>query len=420
MTEFRAICDRCRRPCSVCFCAHIPVLSSRTRVVFLQHPRERRVAISTCRMAHLSLPGSELHHGVLFDGNNTLESLVEAGRNGQAAVLFPGEGALDPVALPAGQLRTLVVVDGTWSQAKKLIARNPLLSSLPRLGLAPSRPSNYRIRKEPSEECVSTIEAVVEVLGLLEGEPERFRAALAAFDHMIDTQIACAKARVGPPRKKRKRQPSAGGTGVPRMLNVDPAHLVLLAAEADASRDEKGLLQPASLLHLLALRPSTGETFEARVRPRRPLGREVPSQIEIPAARLEAGEALPDALRRFADFLAADDVLLGWGRFAYDLWRAESGLADRAFIDLRPLAARALRRTTGGVERAAESLSIACTRGQTLPLDISEGGQTLPLDISAPVSDPATPCLEGRGGRRLLALAAVLAGLEARWAGQAP
>jgi DTW domain-containing protein YfiP len=62
----RAICARCRRPESVCYCAHLVSLPTRTRVLLLQHPRERHVPIGTARLAHLCLPGSELSLGVFL------------------------------------------------------------------------------------------------------------------------------------------------------------------------------------------------------------------------------------------------------------------------------------------------------------------------------------------------------------------
>jgi DTW domain-containing protein YfiP len=213
--DYRPVCPRCRRPEAACWCAHLPRLEAATRVVFLQHPRERRVAISTCRMAHLALPGSVLLRGVRFDEDARLEALCRPRRpDGLVAVLFPGEGALDPRDLPPGAVDTLIVADGTWPQAKKLVRRSALLAGLPRMGLAPSRPSAYRIRREPAEHCVSTIEAVVEVLGLLEGDEARFRPALAAFDHMIDYQLRRHAERTEPSRYGRKKRRAAA---------IDPA-----------------------------------------------------------------------------------------------------------------------------------------------------------------------------------------------------
>lgn len=186
-------CLRCRRAASVCYCPHLTPIVSRTRVVFLQHPKERRVAIGTARLAHLALPNSELHVGFAF-GDHPVAAKLAAG----AALLFPGPGALDPAALPAGPPRTLVVIDGTWSQARKLLGANPALAVLPRIGLVPAQPSRYRIRREPAAHCLSTVEAVVETLGRLECDGTRFLPVLRAFEYLVATQIACAAEHAAP------------------------------------------------------------------------------------------------------------------------------------------------------------------------------------------------------------------------------
>ncbi|MBZ0236419.1 MAG: DTW domain-containing protein [Deltaproteobacteria bacterium] len=64
MQPHRERCLRCRRPLAVCYCDALPRIETRTRVVILQHPRERDMPIGTARMASLCLPGSELHVGV--------------------------------------------------------------------------------------------------------------------------------------------------------------------------------------------------------------------------------------------------------------------------------------------------------------------------------------------------------------------
>ncbi len=92
----RAICSRCRRPVSVCYCTELRPVRTRTRVVLLQHARERKVAIGTARIAHLALEGSELFVGVDFSSDPRIQSLAAA-RDGSVAVLFPGEGA-EPAA----------------------------------------------------------------------------------------------------------------------------------------------------------------------------------------------------------------------------------------------------------------------------------------------------------------------------------
>ena len=74
----RPSCVRCRRPASVCWCAELTPVETATQVVFLQHPRESRVAIGTARIAHLGLSRSELHEGIEFAGHPRIEELLGA------------------------------------------------------------------------------------------------------------------------------------------------------------------------------------------------------------------------------------------------------------------------------------------------------------------------------------------------------
>ena len=145
------------------YCRHITPVDTKTRVVVLQHPRERDKPIGTARMATLCLPHSELHQGVRWDAaalDRVLDDPTDPGRT--PVLLYPGKGRHRRDARPAdrGQSR-LVVVDGTWWQARKLVRENPRLSALPRYAFTPPEPSQYRIRREPQETYVSTIEALV-------------------------------------------------------------------------------------------------------------------------------------------------------------------------------------------------------------------------------------------------------------------
>src|SRR6188768_1362979 len=106
---------RCRRPTSVCYCAAIPTLPTATRVVILQHPRERDMPIGTARMASLCLPRAELHVGVQWGDSRPLaRALGDPAR--PAILLYPGPDARDILRDPPPGPVTLIVVDGTWSQ----------------------------------------------------------------------------------------------------------------------------------------------------------------------------------------------------------------------------------------------------------------------------------------------------------------
>src|SRR5262245_66648342 len=97
--EPRAMCPGCARPASVCLCAEVVRVPTRTRVVILQHPRESTVPIGTARLAELALPNAERHVGVDFSGDPRIREILE----NQAAppiLLYPGEGARDLAAEP--------------------------------------------------------------------------------------------------------------------------------------------------------------------------------------------------------------------------------------------------------------------------------------------------------------------------------
>src|SRR3989338_10424437 len=82
----------------------------------------------------------------------------------------------------------LVVPDGTWRKARKLLNLNPLLADLPRVVLPAGLQSRYRLRKAPMPGALSTIEAIVSALNTVEA-PVCFDALLKPFEVLIEGQI---------------------------------------------------------------------------------------------------------------------------------------------------------------------------------------------------------------------------------------
>lgn len=180
----RARCERCVRPLSHCLCHLIPRLPSRTRVLVLQHPDEVGHALNTARLAALGLENGELRVGEVF-ADLPLDPAY------RACLLFPGDSAqslpLAPLTSDARPLM-LVVPDGTWRKARKLLHLNPVLAALPRVCLPSGLSSRYRLRKAPGEGALATIEAIAVALELQEGTS--FEALLRPFEALIDGQIA--------------------------------------------------------------------------------------------------------------------------------------------------------------------------------------------------------------------------------------
>ena len=361
--EPRAMCARCGRPSLVCYCAHLTSIATTTRVVLLQHPREEDMAIGTARMASLCLPNSELHVGVDFRTSPALaHALSDPAR--PAALLYPSDGAVDVLADPPRGPITLVVVDGTWWQARKLVRVNPVLAALPRYAFRAPTPSEYRIRREPDEAYVSTIEALVHVLGVLEGDPEKLRGLLAPFRAMIDKQIAFATtvggARVrhnkGPVPPKRPR--------IPAMLGAERARIVCVTGEANAWPYRSATLRTShreELVHWIAHRPATGETLDVIVRPRNPLAPSTPPHVGLTAEALMDGVAMSELFDRWRAFVRDDDIVCSWGHYAVGIFGSAGGTLPKTRLDLRLVSRVLLKGRVGTMDAVMEKLTVSAS-----------------------------------------------------------
>lgn len=172
-------CSRCQKPDALCLCAMIHPQKNLKRIIILQHPQEPDKILGTARLAHLALQNSELKIGLSWPNLKKATSDPNA-ESSKWGVLYLGSGMRDRpttqgvlqlvnkggTPLPnsdqiLSELTGLIVLDGTWSQAKTLWWRNAWLLKLRRAILLPTRPSLYReLRKEPRRECLSTLESI--------------------------------------------------------------------------------------------------------------------------------------------------------------------------------------------------------------------------------------------------------------------
>ncbi len=164
-------CGRCAMLESLCICAEIPDIRCASRLCLVLHRDEERKPTNTGRLAALSLPGSEvLVHGregerVVCPWNDDPDEFTNL-------LLYPCDEAvpLSSEHLASGPVR-LVVPDSTWRQASKMARRIPWMADLPRVGLpAGGAETMYRLRSEPKEGGLATMEAIARAFGVLEGE----------------------------------------------------------------------------------------------------------------------------------------------------------------------------------------------------------------------------------------------------------
>ncbi len=344
--EPRAMCPRCRRPLRVCYCAALPTLATRTRIVILQHPRERDMPIGTARMAQLCLPEAKLHVGIRWGESADFQRAISDPAR-PAILLSPGPTAKNILRDPPLGPVTLVVVDGTWSQAKVVVRDNPCLQALPRYAFATPEPSQYRIRKEPRAEYVSTIEALMHVLGVLEGDPARFRALLDPLNAMVDAQLH-AKATAPQRSSYRVAKPRQTQRRLPDPLVQRYRDIVCIVGEANAwpygTETER---HPDELVQLVAHRVATGETFEAVIRPTYGLAPSTTYHLGLSAETFAAGMSRAEFLAAWARFTKPADLICAWGTYGMSLV-AEHLPPDR--VDLRAAAHRLLHKKFGNLE----------------------------------------------------------------------
>ncbi len=347
------------------------------RVLILQHPRERKMSIGTARMAHLALPQSLLRVGIEFAADPIVTATLHGST--QKYLLFPGPTALDLKQVTYPRDLTLIVLDGTWSQARTLLRVNPALASLPRIGFTPSQPSDYRIRRQPADFCVSTIEALAETLSLLEPEGGDFKRILQPFRAMVDRQI-WFKTEVRSSRharRLRKPRPPERPSLSTRICAEWP-RLVCIQGEANNWPIGDPERQEPATAHFVACRPSTGEIYESIIAPRRALAPSTAAHVDLAPSRLYAGCTVESWQSSWQKFVRPDDVLVQWGTFHADLAASEGLQLSPRRIELKREIAQLHGRRCGTVEECATRFGAAPS---TLPLDGRAG-----LRLSALVS----------------------------------
>jgi len=197
-------CPRCLKPLPLCICDSVKPSENKVSLLVLQHPQEQDRALGTARLTALHFKDAVLKIGlswpslskalgrpvhdpsrwaVLYLGSakvaelETDRDIVAINRKGeiehnQRAILKDIEG--------------IVLLDGTWSQAKALWWRNAWMLKCQRVILGPAHPSRYgKLRREPRRDGLSTIEAAAMLLGSLEKRPDIAETLHASFERML-------------------------------------------------------------------------------------------------------------------------------------------------------------------------------------------------------------------------------------------
>jgi hypothetical protein len=275
-------------------------------------------------------------------------------------LIYPGASARELAGVPAAERpAALLMLDGTWHQARALFRDHAWLKTLPRYSLTPSEPSRYRIRREPSARHVSTIEAIVQCLEILEPELLGTRGLISAFDGLIDDQIRASQERRRVPRERHARPLAV--RKLPRALVEGFERLVIVYGEA-ARPEHEPLAQP-DLVHWTALRLRDGATFDCAVRSSAGTPSEA-RRLHLGLSReaLEEGVELNELARRWLAFVDPGDLFAAWNIRTLTLFARLSGV---------PLAGVGLKSVHGRLRGVDGDLDQVLARERALPLSAS-------------------------------------------------
>lgn len=193
------VCEKCGKTPELCICSTLEELKTQTSVLILQHPQEPDKDLGTAKIAQLSLKNSKLKVGLSWA--NLDKAWGEKTNRDHWLVLYLGSAdvaRLHNIKKPAIALidkknkifskpendeylehfstskrKGIIILDGTWSQAKTIWWRNAWLTKIQRaVVLAPSVSLYGKLRKEPKKESLSTIEAIAYTLAVLDSNKE--------------------------------------------------------------------------------------------------------------------------------------------------------------------------------------------------------------------------------------------------------
>ncbi|WP_029593641.1 tRNA-uridine aminocarboxypropyltransferase [Franconibacter pulveris] len=163
-------CQRCLLPLKQCLCATLQPAQARSRFCLVMFDTEPMKPSNTGRLIADVLPDTEAFQWSRTEPPQALLDLV-TNPDYQPMVVFPASyadaGREVLTAPPAGSKPPLfIMLDGTWTEARKMFRKSPYLDALPVISVDLSRVSAYRLREAHAEGQYCTAEVAVALLDL--------------------------------------------------------------------------------------------------------------------------------------------------------------------------------------------------------------------------------------------------------------
>lgn len=163
-------CVRCRVRDSHCLCAWLPQVEAHSAVCLIMHDIEPLKPSNTGWLIADVVADT---HAFGWQRTAVEPALIEllADPQYQPFVVFPGEYAapervVETVQVDTGKRPLFILLDATWTEARKMFRKSPYLDGLPVLSLQPEALSRYRLRRSTRSDHLCTAEVAALCLDL--------------------------------------------------------------------------------------------------------------------------------------------------------------------------------------------------------------------------------------------------------------
>lgn len=198
----RDTCYSCYRPKTSCMCNYINKIETKTQFIILMHPKEyRKTKNGTGHFTNLSLPNSKIFIGIDFTNHDEINEII-ANKQNSCYLLYPG---IDSIKLNTQTIQNenkknvIFILDSTWPCSRKMLRVSKNLQNLKKVSFEHQKSSAFKIKTQPKDYCLSTMEStlcVIELLNKHEIETlsqSQFEKFLSPFEKMVEYQIDCSK-----------------------------------------------------------------------------------------------------------------------------------------------------------------------------------------------------------------------------------
>ena len=164
------------------------------------HPKEfRKTKNGTGHMTNNSLENCELHVGIDFTKHRRVNELLND-ENYEPYVLYPDINSikLNTQKLPSEKKALVFIIDSTWPCSKKMLRLSTNLQNLKKISFEHDKSSQFKIKTQPNQYCLSTIESTLCVLEQLNNHnienisSKSLEKFLTPFEEMVKYQVKCA------------------------------------------------------------------------------------------------------------------------------------------------------------------------------------------------------------------------------------